>query len=269
MSISFDLSTIFQASNAVSRSISAENPTGEKGKGAMALPSPDGPASDMGIGWKAQPYITVKAGETVVLADIRGPGIVTHLWTTLVGEPFYRDLVLRFYWDGEAAPSVEVPYGDFFCNGWGVPVNVVSEPVNVNPLGGFNCYWPMPFRRSARITVENTRLVDLDMLFYQIDYALADVPQDSAYFHAQWRRKNPVPCGEAYTIVDGIAGKGRFAGVYLAWGQRHNRWWGGGRGQVLYRRGHDVPDVLRYGPGGLFRRGVGLFRERPKGLRDL
>ncbi|MFD2333625.1 glycoside hydrolase family 172 protein [Cohnella sp. GCM10020058] len=228
MSISFDLSTIFQASTAVSRSISAENPTGEKGKGAMAAPSPDGPASAMGIGWKARPYITVKGGETVVLADIEGPGIVMHIWMTLGGEKFFRDLVLRFYWDGEEEPSVEVPYGDFFCNGWGVPVNVVSEPVNVNPLGGFNGYWPMPFRRSARITVENTRRVDLEMLFYQIDYALAEVPEDSTYFHAQWRRQNPIPRGTEYTIVDGISGKGRFAGVYLAWEQRHNRWWGEG-----------------------------------------
>jgi hypothetical protein len=228
MSASFDLSNIFHTSNAQSRSISAENPTGEKGKGGMAVPDPNGLSSDLGIGWKVNPWVLVKKGETVTLADIKGPGMITHIWTTAGSEKFFRDCVLRFYWDDETEPSIEVPYGDFFCNGWGVQVNVLSIPINVNPLGGFNSYWPMPFRKSAKITIQNNRMVDLDKLFYQIDYVLTDVPADSMYLHAQWRRQNPIPRGQEYTIIDGIKGKGRFAGVYLAWGQNSNKWWGEG-----------------------------------------
>lgn len=237
--VAFDLSTIYMPSNALFRSISAENPTGEKGKGGMALPDPDGYARHLGQGWKASPFLTLKAGETATIADIAGPGMITHIWTTC-GAAAYRDCIIRFYWDGESEPSVEVPYGDFFCNGWGVRANVVSIPVNVNPTGGFNCYWPMPFRQSCTITIENQRAADV-RLFYQVDYLLTDVPEDSMYFHAQWRRANPLPLGEEYTIVDGVKGRGRYAGVYLAWGQNNNLWWGEGEVKFYWDGDGDFP----------------------------
>jgi hypothetical protein len=223
----YDLSNIYLNRKAESRSISAENPTGEKGNGAKEIPDDQNPARALGQGWKVRPCITIGANETVTLADIQGPGLITHIWTTC-NPAVYRDLVLRFYWDDEPDPSVEVPYGDFFCNGWCKRTNVLSLPINVNPAGGFNSYWPMPFRKRARITVENQRPEAVAGFFYQIDYTLEDILEDSLYFHAQWRRQNPVPYATEYTILDNVRGKGRFAGVYLAWGQNNNGWWGEG-----------------------------------------
>ncbi|MDI3473230.1 MAG: hypothetical protein PWQ20_1858, partial [Thermotogaceae bacterium] len=145
---------IFKISNAETRSISAENPTGEKGKGAMEVPmDPKHPAYNLGKGWKVRPCIDLKAGETTTLADIKGPGVIQHIWIT-VDTKAYRDCVLRFYWDDEETPSVEVPLGDFFVNCHGLRYNVNSLPIVVNPAGGFNSYWPMPFRKSAKITIE-------------------------------------------------------------------------------------------------------------------
>ncbi len=225
------LDSIYMAPNASFRSISAENPAGEKGQGALAVPDSGSAARDLGPGWKVRPCITIRAGETAVLAEIRGPGLITHIWTT-ASTSAYRDCILRMYWDGETEPSVEVPYGDFFCNGWGVRANVLSAPINVNPSGGFNSFWPMPFRTSARITVENQRPEDISGFFYQIDYLLGDLPDESLSFHAQWRRENPVPFRTEYVMLDGVRGRGRFAGVYLAWGQNNNGWWG--EGEVKY-----------------------------------
>ncbi len=112
------------------------------------------PARELGQGWKVSPCINIRAARHVTLADIDGPGAIQHIWLT-VHPTAWRTLVLRIYWDGEETPSVEMPLGDFFCNGWGVRCNVTSLPVAVNPAGGFNSYWEMPFRKRARITLEN------------------------------------------------------------------------------------------------------------------
>jgi len=164
----YNLSNIFMPSNAVSRSISAENPKGEKGKGGMAIPDKNHPAGYLGQGWKVSPYINLPAEKTVTLAEIEGPGMITHIWITCA-QKSYRDCILRSYWDDESEPSVEVPLGDFFCNGWGVRANVFSIPINVNPSGGFNSYWPMPFKKSAKITIENQGPENVDGCFFQID----------------------------------------------------------------------------------------------------
>ena len=105
------------------------------------------------------------------------------------------------YWDGEDTPSVETPLGDFFCSGWCKRCNVVSLPVAVNPAGGFNCYWEMPFRKSARITLENLSDDPLHGYLYQVNYTLTDVPDDAATFHAQWRRSNPLGYMDVHTIL--------------------------------------------------------------------
>jgi hypothetical protein len=139
----------------------------------------------------------------------------------------WRYAILRFYWDDETTPSVEVPVGDFFCNGWGEYAPVNSLAVAVNPGSAFNCYWPMPFRKKCRITMEN--IDDDDMtLYYQVDYTLAPVPNDAAYFHAQFRRVNPVPYKKNYVLVDSIQGKGQYVGTYMAYGSNKGGWWGEG-----------------------------------------
>jgi len=214
-------------SAARTRSISAENPSGERGGGARAEPRAGDPAAGLGTGWKVRPCITLPAGQTTELASITGAGQIQHIWIT--AEPrAYRDCILRLHWDGEAGPSVEVPLGDFFANGHGLRYNVNSLLVAVNPAGGFNSYWPMPFRASARITVENQGPEDLGNFFYQITYAEGEVPAGAAYFHAQWRRSDTTRTRPEHVLLDGVRGQGHYVGTFLAWSQLSNGWWGEG-----------------------------------------
>jgi len=224
----------FQA-GAVTRQISAENPTGEKGQGCIWDPNPGDPflrhsdlALNLGRGWKVRPFISVAAGETAVLADIQGPGCINEFFITSDLRE-YRALVLRFYWDDEVVPSVEVPVGDFFAMGHDAfPHTVNSLPVVVNPLRGCNCYWQMPFRRRARITLENEADKEARIVAYRALYKLHDVPESAAYFHAQWRRARTDRAYPLYTIVDGVKGEGLYVGTYLAWRTFYPGWWGEG-----------------------------------------
>src|SRR5512142_1449286 len=185
------MGSLARLSRAKTRSVSPENFTGEKGKGGMATEGTGANAArELGQGWKVSPSIRIKAKTVFTLADVSGQGAIQHIWMTPTGN--WRYTILRFYWDGEAQPSVEVPVGDFFAQGWGGYAPMQSLAVCVNPGSGLNSYWEMPFRKSARITMQN--IADADMtLYYQIDYALSDVPADAAYFHAQFRRSNPLP----------------------------------------------------------------------------
>ena len=223
----FGLAGLPVLSLARTRSISAENPTGESGGGARAAPDEDNAASMLGTGWKVRPCITLEPASVTTLADIEGPGIIQHIWITVHPEAF-QNTILRVYWDDEAAPSVEVPLGDFFCNGHGLRCHVNSLPVAVNPAGGFNCYWPMPFRRRARVTIESQYWEEIAGFFYQIIYALTDVPAEAGYFHAGWRRSLTRREDPEHTIIDGIRGQGHYVGTYLAWTQMSNGWWGEG-----------------------------------------
>jgi hypothetical protein len=220
------LSNIYRTSDAHTYSISPENLAGEKGKGGMATEGTGrNAARDLGQGWKISPSINVNAGQTITLADIDGSGQVQHIWMTPTGN--WRLSIFRIYWDGETEPSVEVPVGDFFAMGWNKYAPISSLAICVNPGSSFNSYWPMPFRKKARITLEN--LDDKPMvIYYQIDYTKAAVPADAAYFHAQFRRVNPVPYKQVYTILDGVEGKGQYVGTYLALGTHNNGWWGEG-----------------------------------------
>jgi hypothetical protein len=222
-----NLGNLYRLSNAKTRSISPENLTGEPGKGGMTgldKGTASGAARDLGQGWKVNPFINIKAGETVTLAEITGPGSIQHIWMTPTGN--WRFSILRFYWDDEKEPSVEVPVGDFFGMGWGTYAHLNSLAVTVNPGSAFNCYWPMPFRRKCHITMQNIA-TEAMRLYYQVDYTLTEVPDDAAYFHAQFRRANPVK-GSIYTLVDSIRGKGHYVGAYMAWGVHNNGWWGEG-----------------------------------------
>lgn len=232
--LDMNMGNLYRMSNAQTRSISPENFTGEKGKGGMAtLEDKDKPnranaaheARDLGQGWKVNPFIKIKPGETFTLGEITGPGAIQHIWMTPTGN--WRFSIIRIYWDGEETPSVECPVGDFFAMGWNKYAPLSSLAICVNPGSAFNCYWPMPFRKKCKITMENINDKDEMRLYYQIDYTLTDVPNDAAYFHAQFRRTNPNSTS-VYTIVDDIKGKGHFVGLYLAWGVNNNGWWGEG-----------------------------------------
>lgn len=209
------------------RSISAENFTGEKGKGGMATEGTGANcARDLGIGWKISPSIILNAGSTFELANIEGPGMIKHIWITEAGEN--RNLILRIYWEDSDIPSVETPLGDFFaCADINNFQPLSSLAVCVNPKRAFNCYWEMPFRKRCRITLENISSKNISV-YYQVDYELKEIPENCGYFHAQFRRLNPLPYGEVYTILDDVKGNGKYIGTYMFWGLNNNGWWGEG-----------------------------------------
>ncbi|MBI3721203.1 MAG: DUF2961 domain-containing protein, partial [Fimbriimonas ginsengisoli] len=230
---------VSRLSHAKTRSISAENFTGEKGKAAMATEGTGARAArELGQGWKVSPSIVVPANSTAMLAEITGQGAIQHIWLT-VHPDWWRRLVLRIYWDGEDDPSVETPLGDFFCNGWCKRCNISSMPVAVNPAGGMNSYWEMPFRKSARIMVENLWEEECRGFYYQVDYTLTEVPDDAAYFHAQWRRANPLPYATEHVLLDGVNGWGQYVGTYVAVQPNSNRWWG--EGEIKFYLDGDGP----------------------------
>lgn len=256
------LGNLSRLSNARTRSISAENPTGEKGQGGRATEGTGAScARDLGLGWKVSPSIDLAPGSTTTLADIAGSGAIQHIWMT-VHPRHWRSLVLRVYWDGEEQPSIECPYGDFFANGWGEFCQVSSLPIAVNSAGGMNAYWEMPFRQHARMTIEHIG-TEQAVLYYQITYTLTEVPDDAAYFHAQWRRSNPVGYKEVHTLLEGVEGQGHYVGTYLAWQSNNTGWWGEGEIKFYLDGDQEFPTICGTGTEDYF--GGAWCFEHPKG----
>ena len=224
--LGMNMGNLSRLSNALTRSISPENFAGEKGKAGMATEGTGARcARDLGQGWKISPSVRIEAGTTFTIADIEGPGAIQQIWMTPTGN--WRFSILRIYWDNQEQPSVECPVGDFFAMGWGEYAPLSSLTVCVNPGSAFNCYWEMPFHKRCRITLTNIAEDDM-VLYYQVNYTLTDVPQDCAYFHAQFRRVNPLPYKDVFTILDGVKGQGHYVGTYMAWGVNNRGWWGEG-----------------------------------------
>ena len=251
--LEMNMGNLYRLSDAKTRSISPENFTGEKGKAGMADPQNNdlpntanafNAARDLGKGWKVNPYVRIKPGETFTMAEIDGPGAIQHIWMTPTGN--WRYSIIRIYWDDEKEPSVECPVGDFFCMGWGKYAHVNSLAVCVNPGSAFNCYWAMPFRKNCKITMQNISDADAMTLYYQVDYTLTQVPADAAYFHAQFRRTR-INESSVYTIADGIKGKGHFVGTYLAWGVHNNGWWGEGEIKFYLDGDKEFPTICGTG----------------------
>jgi len=257
------LGNLSRLSDAKTRSISAENFTGGKGQGGMATEGKGAEcARDLGLGWKVSPAVEILPETTFTVAEIDGPGAIQHIWLTCF-PAHWRNLIIRMYWDDEAHPSVEAPLGDFFCNGWTERCNVNSMPIAVNPAGGMNSYWLMPFRKRAKITVENTGVEKTAVLYYQVDYTLTDVPEDMAYFHAEWRRSNPVKYKDVHTILDGVKGKGHYVGTYLAWQVNNTGWWGEGEIKFYMDGDKEFPTICGTGTEDYF--GGAWNWEQPKG----
>ena len=245
--LGMNMGNLARLSHAQTRSISTENPTGEKGRGGMAVDPNHGPSKELGQGWKVRPNVGIKPGTTFELANITGPGAIQQIWMTPTGN--YRFSILRFYWDDEETPSVECPVGDFFASAFTsfqvfAPLN--SLAVCVNPGNAFNCYWEMPFRRRCRITLENIGPDEM-YLYYQVNYTLTPVAEDCAYFHAQFRRTNPLPAKSVYTILDGVRGWGHYVGTYLAWGVNNNGWWGEGEIKFFLDGDTEFPTICGTG----------------------
>jgi len=238
------LGALSQLSHARSRSISPENLSGEKGQGGLTTEGTGARAArELGVGWKISPSIIIQAGETRVLADLDGPGAITHIWMTPTGH--FRHNILRFYWDDSEIPSVECPVGDFFANGWGEFAQVSSVAICVNPGSGLNSYWEMPFHKRCRVTMTNISPKEI-VLYYSINYTLTELSENIAYFHAQFRRVNPLPYKQVYTILDGVKGWGHYVGTYMAWGSNNNLWWG--EGEVKFYLDDDMhPSIVATG----------------------
>ena len=145
----------------------------------------NGAPRELGRTFKVRPCITLDSQSVTTLMDVEGPAAITHIWIT-VDMRFYRDLILRMYWDGEETPSVEVPF-------------------------------PMPFRTHGKITVENLSPEQCHGFYYAISYELREVACGEAYFHAQFRRTNPLKYKEDYVILDGVKGKGHYVGTQMSW----------------------------------------------------
>jgi hypothetical protein len=264
--LGLNLGNLSRLSKAQTRSISAENPTGEKGKGAMATAGTMTKASrELGRGWKVNPFAAVPPRSTSVIADVKGMGAIQQIWITPAGN--WRYTILRVYWDGETEPSIECPIGDFFACGWGKFAQVTSLPVCVNPGSGLNCYWEMPFRKSFKMTVENLDDEEL-VFFYQINYTLTDVPADAAYFHAQFRRTNPLPYKDVYTILDGVKGWGQYVGTYMAWGVNNNGWWGEGEIKFYMDGDKEFPTIAGTGTEDYFCGSYGFSLAKPDGTES-
>lgn len=236
---------LWRIADAESRSISPENPDGSSGGGGRATTGTGAFASQhLGVGWKVSPSVDIPAGATHVMADIDGAGAIQHIWLTPRGS--WRDLVLRIYWDGSEAPSVECPVGDFFASGWGRFAQISSLAVAVNPGSGFNCYWEMPFTERALITITNEG-DSTSRIYYQVDYSVCDVPADAARFCAQFRRVDPTVPGTVVTILDGVSGRGQYVGTACAWGARSPIWWGEGEVKFFIDDDSDHPTICGTG----------------------
>ena len=210
--------------------------------------------------WDARP---IPVGQTLVLADLKGPGRITHIWCTIADQDrwYSRLLTLRIYWDDEKEPSVESPIGDFFAVGHGIDAMVNSLPVRVTSNGrGRNCYWPMPFRKRCRIEVTNDGTRPCDAFYYYIDWQkLHSLPRNTAYFHAQYRQEFPCRSGQNYLILD-AAGRGHYVGTVLSVRLNEPSWWGEGD-DFFYIDGEKEPSLKGTGSEDYFCDGWGLMKQ--------
>ncbi len=268
---------LWRLADAECRSISPENPTGERGGGARATEGTGAEAArDLGVGWKVSPSVDVGPGETHVLADIARSGAIQHLWVAPTGG--LRNQILRIVWDDDPQPAVECPLGDFFACGWGSEAQISSLAVCVNPNRGFNCYWEMPFSSRARITLTNESEATR-RLYYQVDYTLCEVPDDAAQFCAQFRRVKPLPEGDVVTVLDGVEGRGHYVGTYCVWGVNWSGWWGEGELKFFLDGDGEHPTICGTGTedyfggaynfdvGGEYREFTGPYSGMPQVLR--
>lgn len=270
--LDMNMGSLSRLSDAQTRSISPENFTGAKGKGGMADPVKQKgqrnvannamQARELGIGWKVNPYILIEPGETITIAEIEGSGAIQHIWMTPTGNWQYS--ILRFYWDDETEPSVEVPVGPFFGMAWNRFAPLNSIPMTVNPGSAFNSFWKMPFRKKCRVTVENINPDETMSLYYQIDYTLTEVGEDEAYFHAQYRRSDKNTNSD-HVIIDGIKGKGHYVGTFMAVGVNNNGWWGEGEIKFFMDGDKDFATIVGTGTEDYF---LGSYNFENKEIRQ-
>jgi hypothetical protein len=212
-----------KAEGVKTRWASFENPGAEKGRGGTA-----------NKGAKGMPSQSVAAGETKTLLDVKGSGLVTRIWITIDDRSprMLRSLRIDMHWDGAEAPAVSAPLGDFFGCGLGRRTPFESALFSDPEGRSFNCFLPMPFRESARITITNEAAVGLGSLFYDVDLLMGTAhAADVLYFHAHWRRERPNALCEDFDILPRVSGAGRFLGSNIGVitdPAYEGSWWGEG-----------------------------------------
>ncbi len=227
----------------ISRSISFENPTGEPGMGGQA-------ASNLGVGRKGFPWKNIASGETVVLCDIDGPGSIRHIWMTgsFKNNPkAMRSMVIRAYWDGQEHPSIECPLGDFMGFAHGKVNSYQSAVHSVGKKASLNFWLPMPFQKSAKITISNKGAEGISF-FYQMDYTIGDVhPEKLGRLHTCFRRQNPTTLKKDFEILPKRKGEGRFIGTVLGVRSLENKWWGEGEVKFFMDGDTEFPTICGTG----------------------
>ncbi len=224
-----------------SRSISHENRTGEKGAGGKA-------ASNLGVGRKGSPAVNIASGETLELCNIKGPGVIRHIWMTTRGEPInLRSMVIRAYWDGQPHPSIECPLGDFMGIAHGRVVAYQSAVHSVGERAGMSFWLPMPFAKGARLTMTNDG-EKTSVLFYQIDYTVNDkLPTNFGRLHVLFRRENPTAIKKDFELLPQRKGRGRFVGSVIGIRPLSGNWWGEGEVKVYMDGDTDFPTICGTG----------------------
>jgi hypothetical protein len=210
---------------------------------------------------------SVAPGQTKVLMDVQGPGVITHIWITFLepephpwaknGSADHQQMLLRIYWDGKKRPAVEAPVGDFFANCFGKRSEVISLPVIVEDADSYNCFWRMPFRKSARIEIVNQSEKPISLLYYNIDWIKKkSMPKDTPYFYAQYRQEYPVQKGKDYVLLE-TKGKGHYVGTVLSVRTRSPAWFGEGD-EKIYIDGEKKPSIWGTGTEDYFLSAWGL-----------
>lgn len=211
----------------------------------------------------------VPPGATHVLMDVEGPGVITHMWITFLGpeaHPWAKDgsadhqeMLLRIFWDGDERPGVEAPVGDFFGGCFGKRSEVVSTAVIVEGGDSYNCFWHMPFHKSARVEIVNESDKPISLLYYNIDWIKKDsLPEDTPYFYAQYTQAYPLETGRPYTLLE-TTGKGHYVGTVFSVRTRSPYWFGEGDEMVTID-GEAIPSVWGTGTEDYFLCAWGLER---------
>lgn len=225
------------------RAISGENPTGERGVSGMA-------ASQLGVGRKGAPNITIRAGETANLCDIAGPGTIRHIWMagTINGDRMsLRSAVIRAYWEGQEHPSIECPLGDLMGLAHAKVTSYQSAVHSVGENTALNIWLPMPFEKRARMTLTNESGKDIT-LWYQIDYTIKDKhPKDFGRLHVSFRRENPTTMKKDFVIMEKRLGRGRYMGAVLGIRTLEPNWWGEGEIKIYSDGDREFPTICGTG----------------------
>jgi len=181
----------------------------------------------------------VLAGQSKVVLDVKGPGIVTHMWFTFLGpgrhvwavngSATHQEMLMKVFYDDHEEPDIEVPFGDFFANCFGKRSEVISIPVIVEDADSYNSFWPMPFRKSIKIEIENqSKEKNINLLYYNIDWIKKDkLDKGTPYFYARYHQEYPAVNGKDYVILE-TEGKGHYVGTVMAVRTRSPEWFGEG-----------------------------------------